>query len=92
MSGLLSMGLHPMLVLRAVGAVDAYRVDVPGVVLLWSVFEGLELVATGVGREVGVTVKNWAKAIEPVYARASGRCLSCMGVRVAKSGGIREII
>ena len=31
-------------------------------------------------------VKDWAKAMEQVSANASGRCLGCMGARVANSG------
>src|SRR6202045_4276276 len=30
-------------------------------------------------------VKDWAKAMEQVSANASGRCLRCMGARVANS-------
>jgi len=36
-------------------------------------------------------VKDWAKAREQVSANASGRCLKCMGARVANSRGFREI-
>jgi hypothetical protein len=36
-------------------------------------------------------VKDWAKAIEQVSARASGICLKCMGARVANSRGFREM-
>jgi hypothetical protein len=35
-------------------------------------------------------VKDWAKAREQVNANASGRCLKCMGARVANSMGIEK--
>ena len=35
-------------------------------------------------------VKDWAKAIEQVSASANGRCLNCMGARVANSGALEK--
>jgi hypothetical protein len=35
-------------------------------------------------------VKDWAKAIEDVSANASGKCLRCMGARLANSSVIEK--
>src|ERR1700722_23536 len=35
-------------------------------------------------------VKDWAKAMEQVSANASGRCLKCMGARLANSSAIEK--